>query len=285
MGAMHITVHHSAAGFLTAAGAFLNASEAENNIVSISAARIISAPTRDDADTYLASIEDTGAVVAAALHSSAGGVLLTAGPAAALTLFAADMAERGRAPKSMIGPLAACEAFAHEWNERTGQQHSLRFHLRHYELRQPPWVPQARGHMRVPRQDEHDLLLGWQLAFIDEVRLSDAPAKAQRIFARRLEQGMVRVWDDDGVVALAGYGDGGTDIARVAPVFTPPEHRRRNYASALVGELSRELFEQGKRAMFLTTDVANPTSNSIYRKIGYLPMADHYHFDFSPSPA
>jgi ribosomal protein S18 acetylase RimI-like enzyme len=285
MAAMHITVHDSAAGFLTDAGGFLNASEAENNIVSISAARIVSAPTRDDADTYLASIEDTGAVVAAALHSSAGGVLLTAGPVAALTLFAADMAQRGRAPKSMIGPLAACEAFAHEWNERTGQQHSLRFHLRHYELRRPPLVPQARGHMRVPRQDEHDLLLGWQLAFIDEVRLSDEPAKVQRIFARRLEQGMVRVWDDDGVVALAGYGDGGTDIARVAPVFTPPEHRRRNYASALVGELSRELFEQGKRAMFLTTDVANPTSNSIYRKIGYLPMADHYHFDFSPSPA
>ena len=90
MAAMHITVHDSAAGFLTNAGAFLNASEAENNIVSISAARIISAPTRDDADTYLASIEDSGAIVAAALQSSAG-VLLTAGPVAALTLFAADM--------------------------------------------------------------------------------------------------------------------------------------------------------------------------------------------------
>jgi ribosomal protein S18 acetylase RimI-like enzyme len=282
---MHLTVHDSAAGFLTNAGAFLNASEAENSIVSISAARIISAPTRDDADTYLASIEDAGAVVAVALHSSAGGVLLTAGPAAGLTLLAADMAARGRAPKSMIGPLAACETFAHEWNGRTGQRHSLRFHLRHYELRSPPSVPRAPGHMRAPRPDEHDLLLGWQLAFIDEVRLSDEPAKAQRVFARRLEQGMVRVWDNDGIVALAGYGDGGTDVARVAPVFTPPEHRRRNYASALVGELSRELFEQGKRAMFLTTDVANPTSNSIYRKIGYRPTADHYHFDFSPSPA
>jgi len=139
--------------------------------------------------------------------------------------------------------------------------------------------------MRLPRQDEHDLLLAWQLAFIEEVGLSDDPARIQRVFARRLEQGTVRVWDDDGVVSLAGYGDGGTDVARVAPVFTPPEHRRRNYASALVGALSRELFEQGKRAMFLTTDVANPTSNSIYRKIGYLPAADHYHFDFLPPPA
>ena len=282
---MHLTVHDSAADFLNAAGDFLNVSEAENNIVSISAARMMSAPTRDDADTYLASIGHGGFVVAAALQSNAGGVLLTAGPDAALMLLALDMAERGRAPKSMIGPLAACETFAHKWIGLTGQRHALRFHLRHYELRRPPSVPRASGQMRTPRQDEHDLLLGWQLAFIDEVGLSDEPAKAQRIFARRLEQGMVRVWDDGGMVALAAYGDGGTDIARVAPVFTPPEHRRRNYASALVGELSRELFERGKRAMFLTTDVANPTSNSIYRKIGYLPTADHYHFDFLPPAA
>ena len=34
----------------------------------------------------------------------------------------------------------------------------------------------------------------------------------------------------------------------------------------------------------MTTDLANPTSNSIYRKIGYLPAADHYHFDFVPPP-
>ena len=284
MAAMHLTVHENAAGFLFAAGAFLKTSEAENNIVSVSAARMISGPTRDDADTYLASVEDEGRIVAAALHGSAGGVLLTAAPAPALTLLAADMAERGRALKSMIGPLAACETFAREWIGRTGQRHELRFHLRHYELNRPPSLPRARGHMRLPRQDEHDLLLGWQLAFIEEVRLSDDPARVQRIFARRLEQGMVRVWDDDGIVALAGYGDGGTDVARVAPVFTPPEHRRRNYASALVGELSRELFEQGKRAVFLTTDVANPISNSIYLKIGYLPAADHYHFDFLPSP-
>src|ERR1700674_573903 len=285
MTAIHLTVHESAAEFLAAAGAFLNLSEAENSIVSISAARMVSGPTGDDADAYFASVEHEGAVVAAALRSSSGSVMLTGASAPALTLLAGDMAGRSRAPKSMVGPLAACETFAREWIARTGQRHALRFHLRHYELHRRPSLPRAPGHMRLPRQDEHDLLLAWQLAFIEEVSLPDDPARIQRIFARRLEQGMVRVWDDDGIVALAGYGDGGTDVARVAPVFTPPEHRRRNYASALVGELSRELFEQGKRAVFLTTDVANPISNSIYLKIGYLPAADHYHFDFLPPPA
>jgi hypothetical protein len=280
---MHLTVHESAAAFLAAAGTFLKMSEAENNIVTIAAARMVSGPVGDDADPYLASVEDGGTIVAAALHG-AGGMLLTQGPAPALTLLAADMAARRRAPRRMVGPLAACEAFAREWAGRTGQRHTFRFHLRHYGLHRPPSPPRARGHMRIPRPDEHGLLLAWQLAFIDEVRLADDAERSQRVFGRRLEQGTVRVWDDEGIVALAGYGDGGTDVARIAPVFTPLEHRRRNYASALVGELSLELFEQGKRAVFLTADVANPTSNSIYLKLGYVPSADHYHFDFLPAP-
>jgi uncharacterized protein len=279
---MHLTVHENATAFLAAAGAFLKLSEAENSIVTIAAARMISGPVRDDTDAYLASVAHEGAVVAATMHGGTGGMLLTSAPGPALALFAADMVQRRRAPRSMVGPLAACETFAREWSARTGQQHTLRFHLRHYELRRPPSVPRARGNMRLPRQDEHDLLLAWQLLFIEEVGLSDEPERAQRVFGRRLEQGTVRVWDDEGIVALAGYGDGGTDVARIAPVFTPPEHRRQSYASALVGELSRELFGQGKRAVFLTTDAANPVSNSIYRKIGYLPAAEHYHFDFLP---
>src|ERR1700687_4351066 len=115
MTAIHLTVHESPADFLRAAGAFLSRSEAENSIVSIAAARMVSGPTRDDADAYFASVEHGGAVVAAALHSSSGSVMLTGASAPALTLLAADMAGRSRAPKSMVGPLAACETFAREW--------------------------------------------------------------------------------------------------------------------------------------------------------------------------
>src|SRR6202011_5592507 len=104
MTAIHLTVHENAAAFLAAAGAFLNLSEAENSMVSISAARMVSGPTGDDADTYLASVEHEGAVVAAALHGSSGSVMLTGRSAPALTLVAADMAEGSRAPKSMGAP-------------------------------------------------------------------------------------------------------------------------------------------------------------------------------------
>ena len=38
--------------------------------------------------------------------------------------------------------------------------------------------------------------------------------------------------------------------------------------------------ERGKRKLFLTTDVANPTSNAIYARIGFRPENDDCGFDF-----
>ena len=83
---------------------------------------------------------------------------------------------------------------------------------------------------------------------------------------------------------FAGYAEIGegrwTGAARIAPGLHAARRRGCGYASALVAALSRELLASGRRAIFLTTDLANLTSNSIYRKIGYRPVADHFHFDF-----
>jgi predicted GNAT family acetyltransferase len=64
-------------------------------------------------------------------------------------------------------------------------------------------------------------------------------------------------------------------------VYTPPELRRRGYASALVAALSRRLLDEGRRFCFLYTDLANPTSNHIYREIGYEEVcpATSYRFE------
>jgi predicted GNAT family acetyltransferase len=60
----------------------------------------------------------------------------------------------------------------------------------------------------------------------------------------------------------------------VNSVYTPPELRRQGYATAAVAELSRVLLAEGYPACVLYTDLANPTSNSIYQRIGYEPVAD-----------
>ena len=49
--------------------------------------------------------------------------------------------------------------------------------------------------------------------------------------------------------------------------------RGRGYASNLVAEVSQAALDGGRRFCFLFTDAANPTSNHVYREIGYEPSA------------
>ena len=75
-------------------------------------------------------------------------------------------------------------------------------------------------------------------------------------------------------VSLAGFGSRTPNGIRVGPVYTPPERRGNGYASALVGRMTAALLEAGHRFCFLFTDLANPTSNGIYQRIGYEAVTD-----------
>jgi predicted GNAT family acetyltransferase len=63
-------------------------------------------------------------------------------------------------------------------------------------------------------------------------------------------------------------------------VYTPPEQRRHGYASAVVAALSQHIHDSGKDFCTLFTNLANLTSNSIYRKIGYSPCGDFDELNF-----
>jgi uncharacterized protein len=50
--------------------------------------------------------------------------------------------------------------------------------------------------------------------------------------------------------------------------------RNRGYAASCVATLTKLMLDSGKKFCCLYTDLANPTSNSIYQKIGYQPICD-----------
>jgi len=79
---------------------------------------------------------------------------------------------------------------------------------------------------------------------------------------------------------MAGASISSPRIARVGPVYTPPEHRRRGYATSLVAAWTAQLLGRGIHRCALFTDLANPTSNSIYQTVGYRPVADAVEIDF-----
>lgn len=68
---------------------------------------------------------------------------------------------------------------------------------------------------------------------------------------------------------------------RVTPVYTPAPLRGRGYAGAVTAEVSRAALAAGATEVLLFADLANPTSNALYRRIGYVPVTDFAVYDFS----
>lgn len=82
-------------------------------------------------------------------------------------------------------------------------------------------------------------------------------------------------WIDGGgtPTSLASRSRATAGVARIGPVYTPPEARKRGHAGNLMAHVtSRILSEAAVPTLF--TDLANPTSNALYTRLGYVPVAD-----------
>jgi uncharacterized protein len=154
-----------------------------------------------------------------------------------------------------------------------------------YGLRTVNDIARAPGTSRVATPSDRGLLLAWLTAFhVEAVPEPDEHvAGIERTLDVRFssDDAGFWLWEHEGKpVSLAGFSGPTPTGIRVGPVYTPPEHRRRGYATTLVADLSRWLLEQGHRACFLFTDLANPTSNRIYVDIGYERVCDALEFRF-----
>ena len=109
-------------------------------------------------------------------------------------------------------------------------------------------------------------------------------ASARETAARLIARGTVFAWRVEGrPVSITGYQVTAPDGAggRVNLVFTPPEERGKGYASACVAQLSQRLLDGGWAYCLIFADQANPVSNAIYRRLGYVEIAKLRMFAFA----
>jgi predicted GNAT family acetyltransferase len=126
--------------------------------------------------------------------------------------------------------------------------------------------------------------MAWLEAFHAEAD-HDAPRMDLEAVVRdRVRRGLFMLWTDDGTtVSLAGFHEPSAGVARVGPVYTPPEHRRNGFAGGVTAAASGACLDRGATRCMLYTDLANPTSNGVYQRIGYTPVADAVQYAFQPS--
>ncbi len=272
--------------FLARAGPFLTAHEAEHNLVLGLLGRLRVEPRLYGFDPTFVVAEDAGTVVGCLLRTPPHGVVLSRFESLdAVDPVAGAVLDMHPGLPGAVGPNDVVARFAATWSRLTGADARIVIRQRVHAAAAALAVPAAPGRMRKARPDDIPIILRWLRAFADEA-LGEAPhvEDAEETYQRREADpdGAWLLWDDRGPVSLAAYGTPTPTGIRVGPVYTPPEHRGRGYATSLVAELTAERLESGLSFCFLFTDLANPTSNAIYARIGYEPVADWDQWAFAP---
>lgn len=65
------------------------------------------------------------------------------------------------------------------------------------------------------------------------------------------------------------------------PPCTWPVRAAQGYGGAVTVEVCRAALVAGASDIVLFADPANPTSNALYQRIGYVPVTDFAVYDFS----
>ena len=94
------------------------------------------------------------------------------------------------------------------------------------------------------------------------------------------------LWTVDGApVAMARVHGCLLGMSRIGPVYTPPENRGNGYGATVTAEAVKHAQREGARDVVLFADVDNPVSNRIYRRLGFVPVAEHVQYAFSAERA
>ena len=281
---MKLTVHSDAGGFLDAAEKPLLADEARNNLILGIADRVRCGRSYGDESPYFLTVEEDGALVAAAIRTPPFPLIVSCveDRLDALELLVDHLRAADPDLPGVNGEARAAAAFANRWTERSSGLAEVGMRMRVYALHEvdpPIGVP---GRMRLARAEDVDLIAEWTLGFHEEAVPGDPPSDPRENVCRFMESGTMAVWDYGGPVSMAGSSRGSKNGTTVSAVYTPPMHRRNGYASACVAALCQRLLDEGKAFCTLYADLANPTSNKIYQRIGFRPVADAAVYHFTP---
>ena len=167
------------------------------------------------------------------------------------------------------------ERFATAWQEITSGTSEMFMSQGLYRLDSVEDIDMATGRMREATVADQAQLEAWYSAFEAESGLrSSPPEKVRKSVQTMLEREEAVFWEVDGqVVSCAKRARPTENGITVSFVYTSPSARGKGYARSLVADLSRQLLET-KSFCVLYTDLTNPTSNKIYREVGYRQIMD-----------
>lgn len=273
---MRVVLHTDPAAFAAVARGWL---ETQPISASILLAQLDAALHTEQADPdarWVVCHADDGAVIGAAMQTLPHQPFLPRLPPGAGAAIATALLADGQRLTGVGGDPDAVDEFADAWLQAgAGTSSEIATAMRVYRLERLIPPVDVEGGPRVAATDDRGLLTRWLEGFRSEARPESPPGAVPGLAEHLVADGLALLWEVDGTpVSVAARSRPIAGVARIAPVYTPPERRRRGYGSAVTAAASRACLDDGASTVILYTDLANPTANTIYQQIGFRPVHD-----------
>jgi len=181
------------------------------------------------------------------------------------------------------------QVFAELWKAKKGKNPVLYMNERIYQLKEVNQRIQDRFLFENASEGVKELLIKWGKHFVKEIHINAPPEQLDRIVQRMeviipksIQKKNIFILKAHGtIVSIARASRGTPNGQAITLVYTPPQYRHQGYATELVAKLCTIVLKSDKKFCYLYTDLSNPTSNSVYIKVGFQPVidVDEYRFE------
>ncbi|WP_274910647.1 GNAT family N-acetyltransferase [Streptomyces sp. WZ-12] len=278
-------------GFLDRAGDFLLSRPALHNTPLTTIERLrtrgVDPASGAEVGVFFGRLETGGEVHAILYRAPSYRLTLTHLSPGQADVLAAHLTGLGHSLSGVTADHDTATAFAEAWQRYAGPTPVRSWRGRLYRLgtlTPPQPCPEGRG--RVAGERDHEQLIRWCGEFVADV--GEAPAiDADSWAGSRFADKHFTFWEapDGTPVSMAGSTSMVGGMVRVDPVYTPAHLRGLGYAGAVTVEASGAALAAGATDVVLFTNPANSTSNALYQRLGYVPVADFTGYDFTRDDA
>lgn len=167
------------------------------------------------------------------------------------------------------------EQFAVLYAERVNKKYQQDMMMIAYRCPLVKMPKQVIGTQRLAEAKDVRIVAEYLSGFIYEAQGERVTPESQLTHAQKsTDSGKLHVWEVEGqVVSMAAITHRAAREACINSVYTPPEQRKKGFASALVAHLCERVQQEGLLPM-LYADASNPVSNQVYRNIGFQPCGN-----------
>lgn len=286
---MKLTQHDAPENLLRIIEPLLLTSESQNNLFLGLLIQFTKYPDQQKDDHFWFSIEDRGEILLAGWRTPPFTFGLWApetGYEPALQCFVEYLKEKNKEVPGVVARKDVADTFSKMALSEFKLETFFTMKQGLYECHEVNESLLGPGSIRLATLGDLELLTDWTIAFyIDVLNTEPLRSETRKKLEADIPHGMYYLYEINGLpVSTAANARPMKNGITVNMVYTPDHLRRNGYATACVAQLTQKLLSDGWKFTTLYTDLKNPTSNSIYKKIGYRWITESAEHRFKPLP-